>query len=122
MMQNLLRIVEREAPKHGQSPVQPEILRPHERPDRRDGQDEGREARDRHDGNAGEQGAAKVEVLFLLGGRADKGDGAHHGDGVEAGAGEDGGLHEHERGEDCGLAKVEAAPEGVFLDVAGGCC
>lgn len=119
VVQNLLRVVEREASKHGQPAVEPEVLGPHEGPDRRHGQDERREARDGDDGDAGEQGPAEVEVFLLLGRRADEGDGAHHGDGVEAGAGQDGGLHEHERGEDGGLAQVEAAPEGVFLNVAG---
>ena len=119
MMQNLLRIVKREPPKHRQPTIQPDPLTPHERPSRRDGQNERSKARDSDDGNTGEQGAAEVEVFFLLGGGADEGDGAHHGNCVETGAGKDGRLHEHERGEDGGLTQVEAAPEGVFLNVTG---
>ena len=120
MMQDLLRIVQREPPKHSQPTIQPQILRKRERPHRRNGQNERGEARDGNDGDAGEQGATEVEVFFLLGCRADEGDGAHHGDGVEAGAGQEGRLHEHDWGEDGGLAEVEASPEGVFLDVADG--
>ena len=55
----------------------------------------------------------------MFGRRADKCNRAHHGDRVEAGPRKYGGLHEHERGEDGGLAEVEAAPKGVFLNVAG---
>ena len=54
----------------------------------------------------------------MLGGGANEGDRAHHSNCVETGTCEDGGLHEHERGEDCRLTQVEAAPEGVFLNVA----
>ena len=118
MVQDLLRIIQREAAKHRQPTIQPQPFTPHQSPRGGRGEDEGREAGDGDDGDAGEEGPAEVEVFFLLGGRADEGYGTHHGDGVEAGAGEDGGLHEHEGGEDGGLAEVEAGPEGVFLYVA----
>lgn len=117
-MQDLLRIVKRKPPKHRQPTIQPDPLGPHEGPGRRDGDHERSQARDGDDRNAREEGSAEVEVFFLLGGGADKGNGAHHGDRVEAGAGEDSGLHKHERGEDGGLAEIEASPQGVFLHVA----
>lgn len=118
MMQYLLRIIQREAAEHGQAAVEPDALAPHEGSDRGGGEDEGREAADSDECDAGEEWTAEIEVFFLLGGRADEGEGTHHGGGVEARSGEEGGLQEKEWGEDAGLDDVETGPKGVFLDVA----
>lgn len=119
MVQHLLHVVQREAAEDGQAAVQPDVLGPHEGAGGGGGDDHGRETRERDDGHAREQRAAEVEVLLLLGGGADEGDGAHHAGCVEASAGEDGRVHEEEGGEEGGLAEVEGGPEAVFLDVAG---
>lgn len=118
MLQNFLRIIQREPPKHRQPAIQPNTFTPHQGAHGGGGEDERGEARDGDEGDAREEGTAEVEVFFLFGGRADEGEGAHHGDCVEAGAGEEGGLEEEEGGEDGGLGDVETGPESVFLHVA----
>ena len=120
MLQYLLHIIQRKPPKHRQPTIQPNPFTPHQGSCSGHGKDQGSETGNSDDGDAGEEGGAEVEVFFLLGGRADEGDGAHHAGRVEAGAGEEGGLEEEEGGEDGGLGDVEAGPEGVFLDVAVG--
>jgi hypothetical protein len=119
MLQNLLDVVQRKAAKHGEPAVQPDLLAPHQCPGGGGGEDQGCETRESDDGHASQQGAAEVEVFFLFGGRADKGDRTHHANGVNSGAGEKGRGEQHEGGKDGGLGYVEAGPEGVLLHVAG---
>lgn len=119
MVQHLLHIVQRKAAEQGQATPQPHVLGEGQRAHGGGGEHEGREAGRHDDGGAGEEGPADVQVLLLLGGRADEGDGAHHGDGVETGAGDEGaGGEGEERGDEGGLGRVEGGPEGVLGKVA----
>jgi len=89
VVQDLLHIIKSEASKDGQTTIEPDVLSEHEGPCSSGGQNQGSETGESDDGDAGEQRTTKVEILFLLGGGTDKGDGAHHADSVETGAGED---------------------------------
>ena len=120
MVQHFLHVVQCETTKDGQATVQPEVLRPHQRAGGGGRQDERGEARKCDDGDTGEEGPTEVEILLLLGRRANKGDGAHQTDRVEPGTGEERWLHEHEGREQHGLRDVEGAPESVFLDITVG--
>lgn len=119
MVEHLLDIVEREATKHSQSSVQPDVLGKGQGSHGGRGDDQGREARGHDDSSACEERTADVQVLLLLGCRANDGDGAHHGHGVQAGAGDEGPGGEGKEGSDEGcLRGVEGGPESVLGDVA----
>lgn len=119
VVQNLLDVVEGEAAKDSETAVQRDALGQGEGADGGDGQQHRREAGGDDDAEASEEGPADVEVLVLLGGGTDDGEGAHHGDGVETGTGEKGtGNHCQERGDHGGLGCVEGGPHGVLGDVA----
>lgn len=121
VVQDLLDVVEGEATEDGQTAVQPDALRPHQRAGCGGGEDEGRETGESDDGDTREQRTTEVHVLLLLSGGADEGDRAHHPDGVETSAGEDRGVHEHQRGEQGGLSDVESGPEAVLQKIAISC-
>jgi hypothetical protein len=118
VLQHLLDIIQGETAEDSQTTIQPNVLSEHQcaRSGSRD--DHGRKSRKSDDGDASEERSAQVEVLFLLGGCADKSNGTHHADGVETSAGKDDGVHEEERREEQGLSDVEAGPEGVLLHIA----
>lgn len=119
VVQDLLDVVQGEAAEDGKTAVERDALGDGERADGSGGQDHGREAGGDDDAEAGQERSADVEVLVLLSGGADDGEGSHHGDGVEAGAGEEGtGDHRQERGDHGGLGRVEGRPHGVLGDVA----
>lgn len=134
VVQDLLDVVQGEATKDGQTTVQPEVLSPHQGAGSGGGQDQRGESRERNDGNTGEQGATEVEVLFLLGGGTDEGDGTlirvsggnllksfyayHHSNSVQTSAGEEGRLHEEERRKQSSLRQVEGSPESILGNVA----
>lgn len=119
MVQDLLDVVQGEATEDGKTTVEPDVLGPHEGAGSSGRQDHGSETGESNDGNASKERTTEVEVLLLLGSRADESDGAHHTDRVETSASEQGGVHEHERREKSGLGQVEETPQCVLLDVAG---
>lgn len=119
VVEHLLYVVERETTEHSQSSVQPDILSKGQGSDGGGGDNQGREARGHDDSCAGEEGTTDVQVLLLLGCRANDGDGAHHGHGVQAGAGDEGPGGEGEEGSDEGcLCGVEGGPESVLGNIA----
>lgn len=119
MVHDLLHIIESEAAEDGKTTPKPKVLGESESTDGSGGENEGSKARDSHDGSASEERTTDVEILVLLSGRTDKGDGAHHGESVETGAGEESrGSDCHEWGNKGGLGGVEAGPQSVFGDIA----
>lgn len=119
VVQDLLNVVEREAAKDCETTVEPEVLGEGKRPNGSHGDDERSQPRDGNNGSTGQEGSTNVEVLFLLGGGADKRDGAHHGDGVEASTGNERARNEGEkRSDESGLRRVEGRPKGVLGYVA----
>lgn len=119
VVQHLLHVVQGEAAEDGEAAVQPEVLGEGERAHGRGGQEHGGETGDGDDGGAGEEGTADVQVLLLLSGGTDDGQGAHHGNRVGTGAGEQRHGDKGEHGSDkSGLGGVESCPEGVLGNVA----
>ena len=118
VLEHLLYIVKSKSSKDDKATVEPNVLSEHERSCCGGGDDHGRETGKRDDGDTGEERATEVEVFVCLCGGTDEGDGAHHTDGVKASTSQDGGLHEEERSQECGLSNVEGGPKGVLGDVA----
>lgn len=95
MVEDLLDIVEGEATEDSETTIQPDTLRPEQRPGRGSGENHGSKTGEGDDGDTGEERSTEVHVLFLLGSGADEGDRAHHANGVETSASEDSRMEEH---------------------------
>jgi hypothetical protein len=118
VVQDLLHIIESEATEDSQSTVQPEALRPHQSAGSSGGKDHGSKTRESDDSDTSEEGTTKIQVLLLLSGSTNEGNGAHHADSVETSASEDSRVHEHEWGEERSLGQVEQGPTAILQDVA----
>ena len=119
MVENLLDVIEGEATEDGKTTIEPEVLGEGEGADGSGGEDERSETGDGDNGSTGEKRTADVEVLLLLSGGTDEGDGTHHGESVETGASEKSGRsHGDERSDKGSLGGVEDGPAGILGDVA----
>ena len=118
MLQDLLRIVQRESSKYGQAAIKPDALSPHQCSGGGCREDEGSKAADCDESNTSEERATKIKVFLLLGSCADESNGTHHCNGVETCTGKDSWAHKEEWRKDGGLGKVKSGPKSVFLNVA----
>lgn len=119
VVQHLLHIVKSEATKDSETTVQPEVLGESESANSGGGKNEGCKAGKTNNYGTSEQGTTDVEVLLLLGGGADNGDGTHDTNGVEAGASKEGSGGKGEEGShESSLGSVEGSPERVLGNVA----
>lgn len=118
VVQDLLNIVEGEATEDGKTPIQPDLLRPHQGAGSSGGKDERGESRESNNGHTGKERSTEVQVFLLLGRGTDKGDRAHHSNGVQTSAGKQSGVHEHQRREKSSLGNVESRPKTVLHHIA----